>query len=76
MRRRSSVNVPTEESDPLQLADDYPYERLVSLDALKPDKKKVAAEIPEEERSYWWIVLVAAMGFLLMELLLSNRTAI
>ena len=74
--RAIAVNVPTEESDPLQLADDYPYQRLVSLDALEPDEKKVAAEIPEDERSYWWIVLVAAMGFLMLELLLSNRTAI
>lgn len=74
--RAISVNVPIEESDPLLLAEDYPYDRIVSTERFKSDPTLKTEEVPDEDRSYWWIVLAAAMGFLLMELLLSNRTAI
>ena len=70
-----AVNVPPEESDPLLLAEDFPYQRLVSK-APAPARIAMERAAPQESRSFWWALLVAALAMTMSEILLANRTAL
>ena len=70
-----AVNVPPEESDPLLVAEDFPYERLVSKQP-PPRVEKGQQVAPSESRSFWWALLITVCFLMLGEIILANRTTL
>jgi hypothetical protein len=76
-----SINVPSRESDIAQLPANYDYKKLVSkenVNTKKADKtlEKNKLKNLQKAKSFWWICLVMALAFSIMETALSNRTAL
>ena len=71
-----AVNVPPGESNPLLLADDFPYEQLVSREPARATFAAEQRETPEQSRSFWWGLMLAAVGVMIGEIILANRTAL
>ncbi len=70
-----AVNVPSEESDPLPLADDFPYQRLVSKEPPSEQDASVLTTA-QQSKSFWWMLLSTALVMMLAEIILANRTSL
>ena len=70
-----AVNVPSEESDPLPLADDFPYQRLVSKGP-PPEQDASVLTTAQQSKSFWWMLLTTALVMMLAEIILANRTSL
>jgi hypothetical protein len=76
-----SINVPSRESDTTPLPAKYDYKKLVSKEKMNNKKTSKALEKNnlqnlQKAESFWWICLVMALAFSIMETALSNRTAL
>ncbi len=69
-----SINPPAQESDTMQIAQNYPWKDLINSE--KKLEKKSEFIPGDSTESYWKILLILALFCAAAELLIANRTAL
>ena len=74
-----SVNVPKRESNPALLPEAYEWTRLAPEETMVSgwaSSASVLAAKRNQRRQFWWHLLAAGLVIALLEMLISNRTAL